>query len=65
MFKDFWQYVESVSDPETKTGWVDGFEFGEEANAAVIAIAYLENAIKKRPIIEEEIADQGDVSYED
>lgn len=54
-FEKFWELYNAVSDPETADGWVEGFAFGLEMNAACEEIAAFERA-------DAEISDELDLS---
>src|SRR5690606_16173953 len=45
MFEKFWELYEAVSDFDSPDGWVQGFQFGAEMNAAVLEIMAYENSL--------------------
>ena len=57
MFEKFWELYEAVSD-DTPDGWVQGFQFGAEMNAAALEIMAYENSLN--PIDEDEEEEEED-----
>src|SRR5690606_34949666 len=45
MFEKFWELYEAVSDFDSPDGWVQGFQFGAEMNAAALEIMAYENSL--------------------